>query len=290
MIKNVINRVIKIFFFFWSRKMATKKGLTTKALAKATKRLLEDIPAGVPKKKAKDENVLSKSAANRLISLHEQTIKENKSLNRKIANLQKVIDEQKIKITTSGVERSVDDPIVTKQTPPDEEEVDETPANIPKSYALFSGMSGDGIIDYRKEMEIDEDDGVLESIDEFIGKNEIVIQPEAIESTFTVDLSFFGDKPQPLNKQKFRNYMEKFEVIDYQIPDLPASSQLLKGKSVLTVPMLTHFKVTNSVVHKANFQMHNIDSLVQVLNHSISTSLIRYDLWRSYLIKEVLIE
>ena len=69
MIKNVINRVIKIFFFFWSRKMATKKGLTTKALAKATKRLLEDIPAGVPKKKAKDENVLSKSAANRLISL-----------------------------------------------------------------------------------------------------------------------------------------------------------------------------------------------------------------------------
>ena len=196
-----------------------------------------------------------------------------KSLNRKIANLQKVIDEQKIKITTSGVERSVDDPIVTKQTPPDEEEVDETPANIPKSYALFSGMSGDGIIDYRKEMEIDEDDGVLESIDEFIGKNEIVIQPEAIESTFTVDLSFFGDKPQPLNKQKFRNYMEKFEVIDYQIPDLPASSQLLKGKSVLTVPMLTHFKVTNSVVHKANFQMHNIDSLVNFGFHETLSTL-----------------
>ena len=60
--------------------MATKKGLTTKALAKATKRLLEDITSGIPKKKPKHESVLSKSAANKLIVLHEQALKDNKSL------------------------------------------------------------------------------------------------------------------------------------------------------------------------------------------------------------------
>ena len=42
--------------------------------------------------------------------------------------------------------------------------------------------------------------------------------------------------------------MEKFEVIDYQIPDLPASSKSMKEKSYLTVPMLTHFRVSNSIV------------------------------------------
>ena len=246
--------------------MATKKGLTTKALAKATKRLLEDIPSGIPKKKPKDDSVLSKSAANKLIVLHEQAMKDNKSLSKKVANL------QKIKITTSGFDRSVEDKVITKRTVP-EEEVEDTPVNIPKSYALFSGMSGDRIIDYRPEMMEIEDDGVLESVDEFIGKNNITIQQDAMESNFTVDLSFFGDKPQPLNKQKFRNYMEKFEVIDYQIPDLPASSKVLNGKTVLTVPMLTHFKVTNSVVHKANFQMHNIDSLVNYGFHETLSSL-----------------
>ena len=253
--------------------MATKKGLTTKALAKATKRLLEDIPSGIPKKKPKDDSVLSKSAANKLIVLHEQAMKDNKSLSKKVANLQKVVDEQKIKITTSGFDRSVEDKVITKRTVP-EEEVEDTPVNIPKSYALFSGMSGDRVIDYRPEMmEIEEDDGVLESVDEFIGKNNITIQQDAMESNFTVDLSFFGDKPQPLNKQKFRNYMEKFEVIDYQIPDLPASSKVLNGKTVLTVPLLTHSKVTNSVVHKANFQMHNIDSLVNYGFHETLSSL-----------------
>ena len=172
--------------------MATKKGLTTKALAKATKRLLEDLPSGIPsKKKAKDENVLSKSAANRLIAMHEQAMKENKSLNKKVTQLKKVVDEQKIIITSGGVDRSIEDSIITKQTTPEEEEVEDSPANIPQSYALYSGMSGDGIVDFRQEMEMDEDEGVLESIDEFVGKNGIIIQPEAMQSTFTVDLCFF---------------------------------------------------------------------------------------------------
>ena len=36
--------------------------------------------------------------------------------------------------------------------------------------------------------------------------------------------------------------------------------------------MLTHFKVTNTIEHKANFQMHNIDSLVNFGFHeSLST-------------------
>ena len=116
MINKMINKVIKRFNFFgWIIKMATKKGLTTKALAKATKRLLEDIPSGIPKKKSKDESVFSKSAANKLINLHEKALKENKTLVKKIANLQKVVDEQKIKITTSGVERSVEDKIITRR-------------------------------------------------------------------------------------------------------------------------------------------------------------------------------
>ena len=72
--------------------MSTKKGLTTKALAKATKRLLEDIPSGIPKKKAKiaDDSILSKKAANSLIAVHEQALKDNKALNRKINNKSKL--------------------------------------------------------------------------------------------------------------------------------------------------------------------------------------------------------
>ena len=228
--------------------MATKKGLTTKALAKATKRLLEDIPSGIPvKKKVKEErkDTLSKGAISKVITLHEQAMKENKSLNKKVSQLTRVVDEQKVIIKAGGVDKSVDDPITTKQTTPEEEEVDDSPANIPQSLALYNSTSGDGVINYEKEMENDGDEGVLESIDEFVGKNEIIIQPEAMQSTFTVDLCYFGDKPQPLNKQKFRNYMEKFEVIDYQIPDLPASTKSTNEKSYLTVPLLTHFKVSN---------------------------------------------
>ena len=134
-------------------------------------------------------------------------------------------------------------------------------------------MEGKGIVNYEASMLEPEDEGVFESIDEFVGKNKIQIQSDAMESTFTIDLAFFGDEPHPLNKQKFRNYMEKFEVIDYQIPDLPTSGKTLDGVSVLTVPMLTHFKVTNSIVHKANFQMHNIDSLVNYGFHETLSTL-----------------
>ena len=209
--------------------MSTKKGLTTKALAKATKRLLDDIPGGTTKKRKSDENVLSKKATTSLINLHEQVLKDNKALSRKINSLQKVIDDQQIKITTMGTDKSVSDPISTKETSPEEEEVDESPVNIPKSYSLFSGMEGNGTIEYESAMLEPEDEGVFESIDEFVGKNKIKIQSEAMQSTYTIDLCFFGDKPQPLNKQKFRNYMEKFEVNDYQIPDLPVTAKSLDG-------------------------------------------------------------
>ena len=225
-----------------------KKGMTTAALAKATKRLLEsEVLLPKPKKKKNDE-------------------RENKLLLKKVGRLTKALEVQKIKMVTEGEE---EDTIETEETKPIEENVDNSVGNIPKSMSLYVSSKGDKFVDYEPGSLEPEDEGVLESIGDFVGTNKISIDPNAIQSTFTIDLCFFGDDPKPLNKQLVTNYMEKFEIIDYQIPELPVTSS---KEEMLSLPMLTHFKVSNLIKHKANFQTHNVDSLVNFGFHeSLST-------------------
>ena len=74
-------------------------------------------------------------------------------------------------------------------------------------------------------MEID-DKGVLEEIGKFVSSKKIEIDDHAYESTFTVDTCFFGNKQQPYNKQSVINFQEKFEIIDYQLPEIPSSKKV----------------------------------------------------------------
>ena len=104
--------------------------MTTAALAKATKRLLEsEVLLPKPKKKKNDE-------------------RENKLLLKKVGRLTKALEVQKIKMVTEGEEISVKDTIETEETKPIEENVDNSVGNIPKSMSLYVSSKGDKFVDY----------------------------------------------------------------------------------------------------------------------------------------------
>ena len=251
-----------------------KKGLTQAQLIKATRALIEDDrpkqKAKAVKKKVDNSTSFSPSLQKLVFEDIQSTKKENARLVREIKKL-KVKAETTIpvrRVISHGTESGgiKGDVINYDGEEGKEEGVDMDVSNIPRSlsnyiHSTVKDLDGKEIDQLMVGDEEEDDEGVLETIGSFVQAHEVEIGHEAYKSLFTVDTCFFGNKPQPYNSQPIENYQEKFEIIDYQLPDIPSAKDVAGEKS-FTVPLITHFKLTEIITHRANFQMHNLDSLI----------------------------
>ena len=254
------------------------KGLTVNQLVKATKSIVEETPGYVKPRKVYTKREPSITLHKVVIDEFQAAKKENAKLLKEIKKLKQGVEKQNIKVTTMGKDITWNKKDDVRQEGGEAivEDVDMDVSNLPQTLANFTHISekvGDDVIDdYFPNDGSEIDNGVLETVGDFINSNKIELDKHSYESIFTIDTCFFGSKPQPFNKQPVINFQEKFEVIDYQLPDIPSSNEV-NGEKSFTLPLISHFKVTEITKHRANFQMHNLDSLINAGFHQHSNTL-----------------